>query len=109
MSGEEFTRICYDAVEELKKRTPIDTGNMRNNAVTIEFFDGGKTCKIYVDEQIAPYVFYTNEKWISPKWNGKENPNEKWFDKASEYIVDFLTQRLSGTTEKKDDSNQETD
>ena len=26
----------------------------------------------------APYATYTNEPWISEKWNGKQNPNQGW-------------------------------
>ena len=28
----------------------------------------------------AYYTPYTNEKWISPRWHGKQNPNYWWFD-----------------------------
>ena len=66
--------------------TPIDTGNLRYNAVQSRFH-GQKECRIYVDTDIAPYMPYTNEKWVSPKWNGKANPNEGWFKKAIETAI----------------------
>jgi cell wall-associated NlpC family hydrolase len=26
------------------------------------------------------YAPYTNEAWVSPRWNGKINPNQGWID-----------------------------
>ena len=28
------------------------------------------------------YMPYTNEKWVSPRWHGKKNPNEQWWQNA---------------------------
>lgn len=36
----------------------------------------------YVGNTQAYYMPYTNEKWISPHWKGKKNPNENWFDES---------------------------
>jgi hypothetical protein len=80
---------------EVKNSSPFDTGNLRYNA--IRFKDEGRTLVIYVDEAIAPYMPYTNELWISPKWHGKRNPNEGWFDDTAEKLVAALAQRLGGT------------
>ena len=90
MSAEEFERTCLESFNIAKQTTPIDTGNMRYNALKIEFLDGGNTCHIYIDEDIAPYVFYTNEPWVSPKWDGKENPNENWWQ--DRYFKTFISE-----------------
>lgn len=66
--------------------TPIDTGNLRYNAVQSRF-SGQKSCEIYVNTDIAPYMPYTNEQWTSPKWHGKTNPNQGWFKKAIETAI----------------------
>lgn len=50
-------------------RCKCSTGNMAFNASKIEFTDD-RTCNIYVDENIAPYVPYTNENGF--RRNGKE-------------------------------------
>ncbi len=34
------------------------------------------------DGERGYYMPYTNEKWISPKWNGKKNPNEAWWQQS---------------------------
>ena len=36
----------------------------------------------YVGNKQAYYMPYTNERWISPHWKGKTNPNEHWWDNA---------------------------
>lgn len=45
---------------------------------------------------IAPYVPYTNEPWISPKWNGKKNPNEGWWDRFVAEFTKRLANKLKG-------------
>lgn len=45
---------------------------------------------------IAPYMPYTNEPWLSPRWNGKQNPNEGWWNDSIEFIVQYIGKRLGG-------------
>ena len=75
------------------------TGNMRFNATTIRR-KTPNVIEIKVDAKIAPYVVYTNEPWISPKWRGAKNPNEKWFERAVEIYARSLAYALRGTLEK---------
>lgn len=51
---------------------------------------------IYVDPAIAPYVPYTNEPWISPRWHGKKNPNEGWWQRFVEEFNTRLANKLHG-------------
>jgi len=37
----------------------------------------------YAGNERTPYTVYTIEKWVSPHWKGKKNPNEYWFDDAT--------------------------
>ena len=90
-----------NAVEEYKKKVPnpntrgvgyyknkygnwckCSTGNLMNSVRLRVGNRRTNTSKVWIDEKQAPYMPYTNEKWISPRWNGKKNPNEKWFDKS---------------------------
>ena len=67
---------------------PRDTGNMALNSLRYKV--QGNYIVIYFDTNIAPYVPYTNEPWLSDKWNGKQNPNEGWWDEfAQEFIRRF--------------------
>lgn len=97
MKHSTFLNICFTAVLILRECAPIDTGNLRYNA--IRFKTEGNKFIIYIDESIAPYVFYTNEPWISPKWNGKKNPNQGWFDKAVEKIAQMVATMSKGNLE----------
>lgn len=90
-----FKRACESACKKLRELAPNRTGNLAYNAITIEF-PSPDECLIYVDESIAPYMPYTNEAWLSPKWNGKKNPNEGWFQKAAQIIFEELASKLGG-------------
>ena len=91
----EFKKACELAVEQLRTLAPYDTGNLALNAVQIEFVNA-RECHIYVDEAIAPYMPFTNEPWVSPKWDGKKNPNEGWWQNACEYLVGVIQGQLGG-------------
>lgn len=47
------------------------------------------------------YMPYTEEKWISKQWRGRENPNEAWFRKSVEQSIDFLS-RIYGKEWKRE-------
>ena len=102
----EYERVFLEAVELYRKFAPKDTGNLAYNAIKYRW-ENGNQFVIYVDvgdvgivknrvEGIAPYMPYTNEKWISPRWNGKPNPNENWWNNASEFVINYIASRLGG-------------
>lgn len=95
MTDADFRKLCNEIVDELRRQAPRRTGNLADNAIRFEFV--GNTCNIYVDEEIAPYMPYTNEKWLSPKWNGKQNPNEAWWqDTIENKIVKGIAAKVRG-------------
>lgn len=87
--------IMVTVISTFRTLVPIDTGNLRYNAVKYRYMGNGKW-QIEVDEAIAPYMPYTNEPWTSPRWGGKKNPNEHWFDDACDLIAMMLSQELHG-------------
>ena len=99
MNKNEFYRFCLSLVPILKSKSPIDTGNLRYNGIRYEF-KNESVFEIYVDEAIAPYIFYTNEPWISPKWHGKKNPNEGWWQKSADSLARQVAQMLGGELTK---------
>lgn len=109
MTNAEFRKICNKAVEDLRKLAPKDTGNLAFNAINIEF-PSPDECVIYIDGTtinkvpygIAPYMPFTNEPWTSPKWNGKKNPNEAWFQNACEYIIAQISKATKGELSSND-------
>ncbi len=74
------------------------TGNMAFNALQsrIKLLKNGFQAEIYIDDKIAPYVYYTNEKWLSPKWKGHKNPNEGWVKRGANEVVVFITSAVKG-------------
>lgn len=99
MNELQFFKICKKAFRKIKDSSPIDTGNLRFNAIEIKFINN-TTVEIKVNEEIAPYMVYTNEKWISPKWNGRKNPNEQWWNNVIEEFVSELQAELGATVVK---------
>lgn len=87
-----FIVLCQECESILRARAPYKTGNLRYNAIKLEMIDS-HTCRLYVDESIAPYMPYTNEPWVNRPGN---NPNEGWFDKAAEEIAQHIARRLKG-------------
>lgn len=98
ISNAQFKRICQDALRELRGLAPYDTGNLALNAIKMEM-PSPNICLIYVDESIAPYMPYTTRPWVAPRWNGRKNPNEGWWQAACELIAERVAQRLNGTIE----------
>lgn len=50
---------------------------------------GMEQVECYAGSEQAYYMPYTNERWISPRWKGKKNPNERWFDEAIYDVCDL--------------------
>lgn len=98
--------LCYKAIQMIRDNAPKDTGNLAFNSVVynnngvygIEF-------RISIDQNIAPYMVYTNEKWISPR--GKENKipknlNESWWNRTCEQIINMFERELGGELTQND-------
>ena len=47
---------------------------------------------------LGEYAIYTNEPWISPKWGGKQNPNQGWIERGIEKALPLIRQVYSGMT-----------
>lgn len=85
------------AFVRMQGRTPIDTGNLRYNALQMSILQD-KT-EIFIDEKIAPYMKYTNENWnnFRPPLYGKKNPNEGWWDNAAVDMIYTVAELTGGT------------
>lgn len=102
-----YENAVYNVIEKLrptraipnpKTRGKTSTGNMAFNA--LKYYRAGNTIYVYIDDNIAPYVPYTNEPWISPQWNGKKNPNEGWFDRFAHKLAQNIANRVHGEIEE---------
>ena len=92
MTSNEFAILVKECEAILRDRAPYKTGNLRYNAIKLEMLDAN-TARLYVDEEIAPYMPYTNEKWIN---RPGINPNEGWFDEAAQEIIRFIANYTGG-------------
>ncbi len=81
------------ALNYVKAKAPKDTGNLAYNAIKYRFV--GNTFEVFVDEEVAPYMVYTNEKWKSGK-----NPNEGWWNETIEDIMRTMAIYLKGELTK---------
>ena len=122
----DIERLVLLMVKDIKKVAPIRTGNLRDSIRLEEvepfkwviyvnagddaflrptYFTSKKKKPVYTISGenlrgIAPYMPFTNEPWISPKWNGRRNPNQGWWQKACAIAMTNLQMRLNGTLEK---------
>ena len=104
-----FDKVFLRAVDLLRKKAPKDTGNLAYNAIKYRW-NSPTQFEIYIDvgdtdaftrgqpliKGLAPYTPFTNEVWISPRWNGKPNPNQNWWNNAIEEIIKYIAKRLNG-------------
>jgi|LGOV01.1.fsa_nt_gb hypothetical protein len=83
--------LMAQALVLVQTLSPYRSGDLsRSFKATI--VDGG--LKISTNMEYMPY---TNEKWISPQWRGRKNPNEGWFEETTEYIARYIALGLGGT------------
>ena len=63
-----------------------------SNSFNYRVVEGG--VEIYTDIHYMPY---TEEVWISPRWKGRQNPNQDWF-KGDAYplVTRYLALALGG-------------
>lgn len=101
-----FERVFLEAVDQLRRVAPKKSENLANHAIKYKWVNNN-TFEIYVDvgkvgmvkkriSGLAPYMPFTNEVWKSPKWNGKKNPNQGWWNNAMEMVIAFIAKRLGG-------------
>jgi hypothetical protein len=105
----DLERIAYELQRYLRRKAPYDTGNLHNSIEPVQV--SNNEWQVTIGGEPAPYAVYTNEPWISPRWKGKQNPNEGWIDRALDDFVISLASRLGGhiTFEKapKEESNDD--
>lgn len=88
MTVREIENALRLAFDELVMVAPRDTGNLFRNALKLERVEEG-VWRLYVDQDVAPYMKYTNENWneFAPPLKGKKNPNESWWnDEIKEFM-----------------------
>ena len=95
MDDSQLIAVATMAYNHLKNVCPVDTGNMKYNAIRFTRLSENKI-EVSIEASIAPYVVYTHEQWLSPKWGPHTNPNEKWIDDAADAIAAKISASLGG-------------
>ena len=92
------TRYVSYYINHYGNRQRGSTGNMAYNALQSRFktLNNKWRAEIYIDDRIAPYVYYTNERWLSQKWKGHKNPNEGWVLKAANRVALLIEKATRG-------------
>ena len=87
-------------VMALKSVCPYRTGNLERNGIRVKIENGSMCVEIGHDTSkvLGEYAVYTNEPWISPKWGGKQNPNQGWIERGIEKALPLIRQVYSGMT-----------
>ena len=88
----------------LQVKAPKDTGNLALNAIRKAYDDNGMPL-IVIGGEVAPYAVFTNEPWIDDKWNGAQNPNQGWIQRAIQEAAPTMRMMLSGTMTQDDIEN----
>ena len=95
MTKQQFYNRLPVVIEKMKfilsSQAPVKTGNLQSSYKVEN--KSKRSYTIYVDETQAPYMKYTNEKWI----DRGENPNEGHFDDAIHLVLQLLKQEFGGT------------
>lgn len=74
----------------LKEQAPYRSGEL------VASITMNKTPTGYELRIAAPHTVFTNEPWISPRWKGRENPNEAWIQHTHRLIAEFIARELGG-------------
>ena len=87
-------------VMALKSVCPYRTGNLERKGIRVKIDNGTMCVEIGHDTSkvLGEYAVYTNEPWISPKWGGKQNPNQGWIERGIEKALPLIKQVYQGMT-----------
>lgn len=81
---------------QLYIKCPVDTGNLRASLRFTMYPNGDLGIKCGFDframknngnSKRATYMPYTNEKWNSPRFKGRSNPNYHWWNRTIEMVM----------------------
>lgn len=117
MTAAKFNSLCSQIYDHIRSQTPYDTGNLHDKATKIQRLGDAKV-KIFVDEAVAPYFKYVNNRQtlttqrypLLPK-DGKldrrkdkpkvshtrQNRNYHYFEEALEEVLKEIARETGAT------------
>ncbi len=91
----EMTNILH---KHLYNFSPVDTGNLHDRGL-IKQQVSNNSMGVVLGGRDAPYGPITTLPWISPRWNGKRNPNEGWAKLATNVAAQEIASKIGGKIE----------
>lgn len=91
---DDLDRIILHAVEIIVDQSPWRTGNLRRNAIKVEWVDVEHTAlRIYVDESaiLSKTNKFNYARWLNESPN---SPHRGWWDRAVVDAVNYLKRML---------------
>ena len=100
MTDQQFTVVCSSMLHDIRDKTPRLTGNLADKATLLRSV-GANEIRIYVDENIAPYFPYVNNRptyRVKGKFGSytKQNRNHEYFQHAVEVAIEKLARKIDG-------------
>lgn len=86
----------------LQVKAPKASFNLAVNGIRKAYSETTGYPIIVIGGEPAPYAIYTNEPWISPRWGGKQNPNQEWIQNAIIEVIPTIQSIMSGVITKDD-------
>lgn len=103
MTKAEFNAVFIQAVNELRRIAPKDTGHLAFNAIKGRWQNDNEFV-IYIDSNVL--INEPNGKGLIAHYNYQQRINEdpayrtyKWFDKAVPFIARYIADRIGGRIE----------
>jgi hypothetical protein len=87
---DDLDRIILHAVEIIVNQSPWDTGNLRKNAIKVEWVDVEHTeFRIYIDESAISKNAgeFNYARWLN---ESPDSPHQGWWDRAVLDAVNYL-------------------
>lgn len=86
------TGIGLGCLSIVKRHQPEKKSGELNASIKLTFNNDGFSISIS-----APHTVYTEEEWLSPRWNGKQNPNQGWIFSAFVDCYLYVQSKLTGS------------
>jgi len=84
----ELLRLLKDAlVEGAPNKKRASTNALRKSIKIVG-------TNVTIGGGVVDYAPYTEKKWISPRWNGKQNPNEGWAEMIALQTIRIFASRM---------------
>ena len=79
-----------------KANMPYKTGGLERSVTLKRITNGAEIYTTATTKNGNLLLPYTNGVWTHPRWKGRRNPHEGWWDKRAEQIGQYMAYTLGG-------------